>query len=151
MGSAGVPCLGLIPAYHCLTHGPGHFYDELGETNWNSAVAKFICAATDQLCCDKYFSGVKCHPTGFLPDQAESFVIYRSDYLWMPCMEIKVALNFGNAVCKARHEAALREFCKQGLIHRTWELLEGKNKLALMSFDLIFKVGNFDTFGSILH
>lgn len=73
----------------------------------------------------------------------------------MPCIEIKVALNFANVICKARqgkarHETAWGEFCKQGLIHRTWESLEGENKLALMSFDLVFKVGNFDTFGSTL-
>lgn len=69
----------------------------------------------------------------------------------MPCIEIKVTLNFANVVFKARHEAALGEFCKQGLIHRTWESVEGKNKFALMSFDLVFKVGSFDTFGSTLH
>lgn len=39
-----------------------------------------------------------------------------------------------------------------GLIQRTWESLEGKkNKLALMSFDFVFKVVNFDTFGISLH
>ena len=69
----------------------------------------------------------------------------------MPCIEIKVALNFANIVCKERHKIALGEFHKQGLIQRTWESLEGKNNLALMSFDLVFKVGNFDTFGSTLH
>lgn len=68
----------------------------------------------------------------------------------MPCIEIKVALNFANVVCKERHKA-LGEFCKQGLIQRTWESLEGKNNLALMSFDLVFKVENFDAFGSTLH
>lgn len=69
----------------------------------------------------------------------------------MPCIEIKVALNFANVICKERHKTALGEFCKQDLIQRTWESLEGKNNLALMSFDLVFKVGKFDAFGSTLH
>lgn len=71
----------------------------------------------------------------------------------MPCIEIKVALNFANVIWKKkRHKTALGEFCKQGLIQRTWESLEGKkNKLALMSFNFVFKVVNFDTFGISLH
>lgn len=69
----------------------------------------------------------------------------------MPCIEIKVALNFANVVCKERHKTALGEFCKQGLIQGTWESLEGKKNLALMSFDLVLKLGNFDAFGSTLH
>lgn len=69
----------------------------------------------------------------------------------MPCIDIKVALNFANAICEERHKTALGEFCKQGLIQRTWESLEEKSNLALMSFDLVFKVGNFDAFGITLH
>lgn len=69
----------------------------------------------------------------------------------MLCIEIKVALNFANVICKERHKTAVGEFCKQGSIQKIWESSEGKNNLALMSFDLIFKVGIFDTFGSTLH
>jgi len=69
----------------------------------------------------------------------------------MLCTEIKVALNSANVVCKERHKTALGEFCKLGLIQRTWEWLEGKNNLALMSFDLVLKVGSFNAFGSTLH
>jgi len=39
---------------------------------------------------------------------------------------MKVALNFANVACKKGHKTVLGEFCKQSLIQRTWESLEGK-------------------------
>lgn len=57
-------------------------------------------------------------------------------------------MSFGK---KKRHKTALGEFCKRFDPENLGIIGGKKNKLALMSFDFVFKVVNFDTFGISLH